>query len=302
MGKLIRSNLTNIVKCIPYYIALAMVICISTIIASSYLDYEHFPAFPSDLFSVMISNETLIAIIVLAVVPFVIGSDFDGGMIRNKIVAGFSKGTIYLSSFITAWISVMVLTIASVSFCVLTVIYEAGLDTVKNWFTDSDFVRSFWLIVLFQVLVFTALTSAATAVTMICNKKGVAVIGSLIVFFIGGMFSDNIRQYATTTDPYTIYLNGNNEEVKERNPYYLEDGTFKKDMCIAADSFNVIYQVSDPPIFIDEEYYESLDEDSLTEFGITRFTYSSCYIVGDVAFTAVAYAIGVLVFKKRNLK
>lgn len=302
MGKLIRSNFCNLVKCIPYYIALIMVVCLSTVLVSSLVDYEHFKPFPSDLISAMVSNETVTALIILAVVPFVIGADFDGGMIRNKIVAGFSKGTVFFSSFITAWISVMVITIVSVSGCVLTIIKEAGFDVVKSWFTDSGFVKSFWMIVLFQVLVFTALTAAGTAVTMICTKKGVAVIGSLIVFFIGGMFSGVVREYATATQPYFIYYNDNNEEVKERNPYYLEDGTFKKNMYIATDSFNVIYQVSDPPIFIDEEYYESMDEDSLPEFGITRFVYPTSYIIGDVAFIAVAYVIGVLVFKKRNLK
>lgn len=172
--------------------------------------------------------------------------EFTHGTIRNKIIAGNSKGKIYASLFLSGLIFSLALIIVYASLCTLlgTIFggfHTNGTSTVITSFGASLTGQYIWRVVVVAILSYVSITSLsvfmATLVRNIGGTIPIVIILILACYFLGtimssiAMFSDSMKT-AVTIIKYIDPLYGLSEQYIEINQetgemkQYMPDDTF----------------------------------------------------------------------------
>lgn len=304
MGNLLRNDLKKLFKSKITWISLAVlfVLVIGWLIINDWgpeFYNQHYMLYR------LAGMYVLFSVILAIFLPFVAGADFDGGMIRNKIVSGCGRIKIYFSNLIVTCIySLMLLAVEFVS---LFAFYLAvcGSNGFAKFFTPV-FVPLLIKVIIHQIVITIGLASFSFAVTMASEKKVVSVILCVaFIFGFGGL--SKIRLLATEKCPI-IYDEHEDGHVEEKeNPFYLPDDSPAKKPIMLIDMTAIPLQGVMHPYYWNEEGMvstEQLDnkscvylEKSDVEMGIP-----ARYFVGALISMSVYTLIGIILFKNKDLK
>lgn len=123
------------------------------------------------------NNLGLIAPLLIGIILF---KDFSFGTIRNKIIAGYSRPSIFLSNFMVCFITTFGIVLAHAFLTLGICLFFFDYQTTP--FTSSDFWY-FWESLLFQMLVY---MFVSTFVSYLCTTK--KNMGIMIVLYIAVVF------------------------------------------------------------------------------------------------------------------
>ena len=166
----------------------------------------------------------VISFLIAVFVSIFVGSDYDNGTIRNKIIVGHSRKNIYLSNLIVSIIVGLVLEIIY-----LTIISIIGIPLIgKIQMNIFDFLY----IILDMILLIIVFSSIFNFISMICSNVTLSTVGSLLLILIMYVFCMSISGIAYSTKELKIQDFDENGNLVTK---YLEDenypGDFKKNLC-----------------------------------------------------------------------
>ena len=166
----------------------------------------------------------VISFLIAVFVSIFVGSDYDNGTIRNKIIVGHSRKNIYLSNLIVSIIVGLVL-----ETIYLTIISIVGIPLIgKIQMNIFDFLY----IILDMILLIIVFSSIFNFISMLCSNVTLSTVGSLLLILIMYVFCMSISGIAYSTKELKIQDFDENGNLVTK---YLEDenypGDFKKNLC-----------------------------------------------------------------------
>lgn len=166
----------------------------------------------------------VISFLIAVFVSIFVGSDYDNGTIRNKIIVGHSRKNIYLSNLIVSIIVGLVLEIIY-----LTIISIIGIPLIGKIQMN---ILDFLYIILDMILLIIVFSSIFNFISMICSNVTLSTVGSLLLILIMYVFCMSISGIAYSTKELKIQDFDENGNLVTK---YLEDenypGDFKKNLC-----------------------------------------------------------------------
>ncbi len=132
-------------------------------------------------------------LIIIILICIFVGKDLSYGTIRNKIIAGYSKKQIYVSTLIWAWLITLLL-------LVVFQLMAFALGTPLITFPSGDpypGIADFWLrLGLGYLLVFLAVT-IVVFIELVSRNMVTALVVSIILFVLGPMLSFFVASFIT---------------------------------------------------------------------------------------------------------
>ena len=166
----------------------------------------------------------VISFLIAVFVSIFVGSDYDNGTIRNKIIVGHSRKNIYLSNLIVSIIVGLVLEIIY-----LTIISIVGIPLIGKIQMN---ILDFLYIILDMIFLIIVFSSIFNFISMLCSNVTLSTVGSLLLILIMYVFCMSISGIAYSTKELKIQDFDENGNLVTK---YLEDenypGDFKKNLC-----------------------------------------------------------------------
>ena len=286
MGNLLRVNFVSVFKNKLFWLS---VICTALV---SYLGMDiYYLKIKDDLLTQITTSYIIPVVIIASIVPFLVGSDFDGGIIRNKIMAGLSKGQIYFADLLVSCFCSVVVSVVALGSWLVTAMSVIGSDRFMRWIGDSNFSGTLVSVFVHMFFVVLTISFISTAITVIGENKAIAIVGILVVIMVGGIVSDATRRYATDTEKEIFGgFTDDFEPILEPNDYYVPDGTPKKYMYLVLDSTDIITQISYSPL------------DYVVADSPENYKIPVRYDVGLLCDGVLASVLALVVFKHKNIK
>ncbi len=274
MSKLLHANLIRLKKNKVFWTGIIVIALFCTAICvAMYRDMIRYDEMVN-VEMVLFNAITVIGILISVFCSLFVGTEYSDGTIRNKIIIGHSRNTIYLSSFIVCAIAGVVLYIVSLG--VSAAIGIPMFGTLQIPFT------SFLLLFVDGLLLCIAYAAIYNLVGMLSsNKAYTAIINILLVFtllFIGIWLYQSLNQPEMMEQAQMIDGQIHLETVQ--NPNYLT-GTRRE-----------IYQF----------FFDCLPGGQ--SFQISSLEVIHPYLLGicSVIITIVSTIIGMISFKNKNIK
>ncbi|MCX4257740.1 MAG: ABC transporter permease subunit [Oscillospiraceae bacterium] len=280
MSRLLRANFMRLVKNKPFYICIAvMAFC------GIYL--------PVTDYSKMIKSGTVcipdknffafsvcMGVVAAFFISMFIGTEYSCGTMRNKIATGRSRVKVYFANLITVYAALLIICAAYV------VPYLCAGIPLLGDFRVYGAEQIAVMLVCIGFIVFAYAVIFLTAATLVQNKASSAVGCIMAAYFLlfGGVYINSCLMQEEFTD--NVYLNESGETVQELhkpNPDYV-DGTKRKiyefinDVLPGNQSFSIMmWDGSDMSRIYRMELFSS-------------------------AFAAVSMTVGVILFRRKDLK
>lgn len=220
-----------------------------------------------------------LGILLSAFISLFIGAEYSSGAMRNKLIIGHSRATIYLSGLITC-------IGASAVMCLFYLAAALATGLPLSGFFDND-IRAVILTVLGIFFMGAAFSALCTCIAMLCQSRAVTAVINILFVFILLFAAIYIRARLEQPPTYQVlsYSAGESgvtgENVTEMsNPMYLE-GTerevykFMNDLLPTGQSVQYVNMEASDPILL--------------------MTYSA-------GATVVITAVGILLFRKKDLR
>lgn len=147
-----------------------------------------------------------------------VGTEYSDGTIRNKIMVGHQRMSVYLADLLVNMAAALMLCAAFfiVYLCV-------GLPLLGSFETER---RVMLLFVLAVFILCITCASIYTTISILCNSKAIAAVICILCVFMmlmAGVYINSRLQEPETVPGYTYEVNGEvQNEGEEKNPYYLE--------------------------------------------------------------------------------
>lgn len=308
MSNLLRAGVRRYVRNIVFWFALVATVVAAVICASNTRQFYF-----DDFYCV------IVFVALAVVISWLVGRENDEGIFRNKTVAGYTKGQIYISELIL-----------SVSTCVVMFLLFAGIFIAFNSyvFTKASFVACLGIF-FDSLLVNICLAVILTTVSCLISKRYIVAIVNIVLVFALFFASYGIQgtveqeEYFTewdyeeivTTDGDNTYVSSVPIEGSERqvkNPRYI-DGPVR---TIAETIYNILpyghiteycYITYD---WFGYEYYDLFPEENLTweksdkDLTLSKEVVWDIYenLIWSVALNAAVCALGFICFRKKELR
>lgn len=215
MRKLLHANFSRLWKDKVFWLGTAVAI-IAAIYSIIYAVSE--PAeYRSELVSLMFGSGELISLVVAAIVGFFIGTEYSSGTIRNKVVSGHSRASIYLANWL---VSAAAAAIVHFAYLLTTV----GLGVVLHW-TIVVKPSALLLLCLVSTVSVIALCTVFLLIAMLIHNKPIA-IAILLLLTVGLSYYDGIVDERLHESEYINYYAWYDEEgvlheeQSVENPHY----------------------------------------------------------------------------------
>lgn len=219
MSKLLSANLMRLRKSKVF-----MLCMISVFLIGAYGYYQAYDYIKNGILSYTLEQQMfgptpLISIVIAIFCSLFIGDEFNFGTIRNKLIVGYTKTTIYLSVLLTDLI-------AGAFFCLsyLAATFVVGMPLLG--FFEEDLIT----IAYYAFCVFGAvgvLTALMVLVVMQCGNKAAAVVIGILValglLFVSATIESRLSEPPVIDRYILIDFSGKPMEVEQQpNPLYLE--------------------------------------------------------------------------------
>ena len=306
MLKLLRGDLRRMFKGKPFIICLIGLFIMSMGLALDKIlhriVYEQLEKTrPVSLFYYSFADILIVSLIAGLCTVFIVGWDFDGGNIKNKLVAGFSKLKIYLSTLVVSFIFGLIFLLLHYAVTTLCYGFSFGWEYIGRVFSDDWCSKLLIMAMIHSIFIVFYMVSLVCMIMMIFEKRiiGIILFVSVIVFTLN--YGNDAYEYARATNENVVFYSIDDEGhavnlQKEKNEYYLPDGDPLKIKSILIDSVNAPYASRFP---IEVQTVESLFEPEPLTPTIVNY---GRHLIGESVMIVIFGGLGYIVFKNRNLK
>lgn len=312
MNRLLSANFTRLKKSKIFWLGVIAMIGFGAFLPISnymdeirfreFTDYEYTNPFDNVLFGYSLAIGVLCAIFI----SLFLGTEYSDGTIRNKLIVGKTRASIYFSNLITNIAAALFMCL-----CYLGSVCAVGIPLCDKIDMEISLVLKIIAASLVMVIAF---CSVCTMLSMIIQSKAIMAIISITSIFVlmfgSAIISNRLNQPKNFV--YSEITDGVEKVISEPNSYYV-GGTKRKvyiflnDFLPTSQSIK-FYQNSALNVEEDDKSENqtlntdiSADEDILNMIEEkeshlwTLVLYSSINIV-------ITTAIGLFVFQKKNIK
>ena len=216
------------------------------------------------------------AIALSALCALFIGVDYSDGAIRNKLIAGHGRASVYLSNLV-------VCLAAGAALCAAFMLtYLVPGVPVYGFFECG--LKPVLVCVLLGAGALAAFTALYTLVAMLCPKRAYSAVACMLLalaLLMGGVTVKSRLEEPEYYDGYTMTMNGVTQtEEPEKNPNYLSGKTRKA------------YEFA----------LDLLPGGQAVQLAVSEAAHPVRMALCDVLVLLAATGAGLIVFKKKNLK
>ncbi len=215
MGRLLRANFARVKKDKIFWLGLLVALSLPLISCRTrYMEMQEF-GFTAQMDDLLFLHVVYLGGICAAFCGLFLGTEYDHGTIRNKLMIGHRRGAVYLANLLLvfgATLFIHVLTTAAV-YAVGFACFGAPMIGVKG------VLRLFAL----SVLLTAAFSAAFTMLAMLCQNRAVASVTALVLFF-ALLFTNTVIRSHLRNPEFTSYTEISAEETVSGlrpNPYYV---------------------------------------------------------------------------------
>ena len=266
--------------------------------------YESFNTIYLDSDYYMNASYMVIGVVAALMISLLIGTEFSSGTIRNKLIAGHSRASVYLSNLIVCIASEIIINAiyiigTLIPSLIIFIRYQGRGQKLK-------FMFSFKEQLMFQVIGLGIITFYAALflfITMIASSRSRAAAASLlamVILFVMGLLT-NQKLYSFE---YRIYSSDSySSGINYTNPYYDAFDDYE-----TYSEFKDKYKGYELTNNIEKKFYILLD--SILPTCQANFMSDSdeippranTYLAFDFGFSAVLTAFGIVIFNRKELK
>jgi len=204
-----------------------------------------------------------------------IGTDYSDGTIRNKLMVGHPRPSIYLSNWLTGMAAAVVMSAAFLAaYCV------PGVFLLEKPAAPAGRILFYILISLFTV---TAYASVFTMLSMLITRKSTAAVVCLLVFLGLLMLAAVIKEKLDAPEfisGYELTVNGLEQTDPEPNPKYLQPAARK------------VYQF----------FLDVLPAGQCIQLVALEVLHPYLLMLYSAVVSVLTTVFGIFVFQKKNLK
>jgi ABC-type transport system involved in multi-copper enzyme maturation permease subunit len=213
-------------------------------------------------------------VLAVAIAKF-IGTDYDDGTIRNKCIVGYTRGEIYVANLLACCVYTAVLTAAWA---------VGGLAGIPHFGLWSVGLAGYVQLLALELLAFLAMTALLVPIAhWITNRSAnvITIFAAMTVLMLSSYFYNALCEPETYMDGYTIHWDGTVEFGEEvANPAYV------------GGALRSVYQAMLNILPTGQQIW--IADETVTQ----PLVMAAC----SVAFFAVCTGIGLLAFRKKDLK
>jgi len=287
MGKLIASIFSRLMKNVLFWSILILLFLFGMYSSSSEGSALSGTSSTYSLDGCLFEFAPLMGMISAIFISLFIGSEYSDGVIRNKLITGHSRSSVYLSNMIVCSIANILLSFAYIS-AVLIIGHTQNGGELSQKGTVIFFL-------LCSVAMSIAFASLMTLLAMLnCNKAGNVVVSMLLALALL-LVSSFIYESLAEPEQYDRYISVNEmgiptEVERSPNPNYI-NGTQRKVLEIINDCL---------PSGQAMQIANSFDSGGIAVKD--DFTYPYIWLVYSFVFVATTSGIGILFFKIKEIK
>ena len=270
MIKLLKAGFFRLKKDVIFWLFIFLTIGIAGFTLFRYLSIEGAP-----LDKILNEFIMYIGLFIAIFVSIFVGKEYGQGIIRNKIIVGHSRISIFLSNLI---ISIVVSLLCEIIY--LIIIFLIGIPLYGQM--QMSFSQ-FAIVLLNTALVIISFCSIYNFITMICSEITISISICIILFvamFVAQAalgFTANSRKYIE----HAFWDNGNKYIIsQEPDPNYPGDEKVKQARTL----------------------YLSIPQGQAMKIGGNDLTYSAQMAISSIILIGVVNIVGVCIFSKKELK
>ena len=270
MIKLLKAGFFRLKKDVIFWLFIFLTIGMAGFTLFRYLSNE-------EVYLDKILNEFImyIGLFIAIFVSIFVGKEYGQGIIRNKIIVGHSRISIFLSNLI---ISIVVSLLCELIY--LIIVFLIGIPLFGQM--QMSFSQ-FAIVLLNTALVIISFCSIYNFITMICSEITISISICIILFvamFVAQAalgFTANSRKYIE----HAFWDNGNKYIIsQEPDPNYPGDEKVKQARML----------------------YLSIPQGQAMKIGGNDLTYSAQMAISSIILIGVVNIVGVCIFSKKELK
>lgn len=225
-------------------------------------------------------------LLVVVFVSFYTGPEFDGGTIRNKLIAGNTKAEIYLCNLaVCSAVSVILQYVFFFTVYVFSNMFFGAFHHPFSVMMKLQLIGSLGVVAVTAIIILIMMIVRGAAVTMV-----VGMIAAILSFAMSVCVINTLEEHSECL-------------------FYTEEGYLTDEQYEVLNEHSYIYGVDSEEcggakLFIYEALYDGLPVSQAYRFSAEKeLPYHWQYmIIYDIAIIVIATAAGVLVFRKLNLK
>ncbi len=219
MNKLLSANFFRLRKNKCFWGSFAFMVIIGlTVPLLRYKDMKQ-SAYINNIDNGFFICALLIGIVLAVFCSLFIGTEHNDGTIRNKLIVGQKRETIYLSNMITCSIIAVIMCIA----CFIPYL-SVGIPLLGAFVTD---MKTIVIIIVTVLMLSITFASLFTLVAMLSQNKALIAVACILLSFgllFAGAMCSKMLDAPKTIPTYSIGENGESTAQEMENPKYL-DGT-----------------------------------------------------------------------------
>lgn len=285
MNRLLRADFSRMFKSLIFKLGMVFSVGFAVVmVMARYIDFKVNAGTYAEYGYTTINADDFIFIggfflmfVVAVFIGIFVGTDYSDGTIRNKIMVGHKRSSIYLANYITCYAATLIFNLA---YIVTVIVFD--LILYKNTTIKPVY---FFVNLVFLIITSAALNALLLFFAMLINNKAAASV-TLLAMAIGLWFSAMLIVTRLDTQEYyqdVYHLNEAGELVQDKdvkNPKYLtgakrEAYEFMEDLLPST------------------QYYQ------IMQWNIER---PARFILCDAAILVVMTGAGVGVFRRKDLK
>ena len=317
MANIFKTTLKNNFISIPFIIAAFAALFAGGFDVVFYIvDYDGHPFSDSRLMESHMP--TYLAFLIAALPPLLTGREFVGGTIRNKLITGTTKTGFFISQLLVN---------SAITVIIATLYFLPTFIFCTKYYDHFQPYMVFYAIV-FILLGYLVITAISTVISVMSDRMIVSMVASLLLLFIfvfvdswlGNSLSQSKYEYVEYDSYYTTDVPEENEGIswqdvdyiyRDYNPYYVKSKAQRAFMQTARHliPFEII---GNGTAMIEEQlvsmdmYRQSKKEAAkhADDYPVFQERVESLFWVPvySISFIAVLTALGLFLFKRRNIK
>jgi len=221
MNRLLNAGFKRLIKNKLFWTCLITLVVIS--IAGCISQYMNMLKYKIEIKTdtFLFSSASMIGITLSILIPLFVGTDFSDGTIRNKIIVGNPRKSIYFSNLIITVISGLVITAVHMIFMATITVTVFGPFKLPAYAIIWHIIATIFLIVSYS--------SIFNMVTLLSSNKTISVVISLLLVFGLMMISASVLDKLSHGEFMNTMsvVDGKNIFETIRNPSYLEGNARK---------------------------------------------------------------------------
>lgn len=285
MSRLLRADFSRMFKSLVFKLGILFSVAFAVVmVVARYIDfkvnadiYAQYADMSLNANDFIFAGGFFIVFMVAVFKGLFVGADYSDGTIRNKLMIGHRRSSIYFANYVTCYAATLIFNFAYI----ITVFVFSLIMFGNAAFNHAHFFVNLG----FLIITSTALVALFLFFAMLINNKAAASVTLLILaiamWFSAMLLTERLAQTEYFSDIY--YVNEEGEVIQDqsvKNPQYLTG--IKREIYEFVDDF-----------LPSTQYYQIL------QWNVER---PIRFLLCDAAMVIVMTGAGVMIFKRKDLK